>query len=146
MTRRWGANVRILVAIALLALAGAAAAQGLKPFAQERVTHEQYKQTFDQVSAAHGGTRKDENEVGLMFFVDKAARISYAFTQFGHPAHPAWIARQVVTEGGRVAIRQTGFYAGREEAFRELYRDFEQVNVKLQEDLQRQQDQQKGSQ
>ena len=50
----------------------------------------------------------------------------YAFTQPGHPAHPAWITRKLVSEqDGRLNMIQIGYFAGREPPFAELFRQYQ---------------------
>jgi ABC-type Fe3+-hydroxamate transport system substrate-binding protein len=40
-------------------------------------------------------------------------------------------------EGGQVHVRQIGFFAGSEEQFAKLFRDYQQRNAQLVEDVQR---------
>lgn len=74
-------------------------------------------------------------ELQLIVFTDYATRTQYTFTASGHPAHPAWITRQVVDEGGKVNVRQIGYFAGSEEHFAELFRTYLKLHAQMQKDL-----------
>jgi len=45
------------------------------------------------------------------------------------------IPRQMYDEGGVVRIRQIGFFAGSEEAFAKLFREYEERNEQLKEEV-----------
>ena len=45
----------------------------------------------------------------------------------------AWVTRQPVTDGNNVKIRQIGFYAGDEQAFRKLFATYLMLTSKVQE-------------
>lgn len=74
-------------------------------------------------------------ELQLIVFTDYATRTQCAFTASGHPAHPAWITRQVVDEVGKVNMRQIGYFAGSEEHFAELFRTYLKLHAQMQKDL-----------
>ena len=54
--------------------------------------------------------------------------MNYAFTTKGHPAHPAWITRQVVESEDTVDIKQIGYFAGDEEPFAKLFQQYLELN------------------
>jgi len=57
-------------------------------------------------------------------FTDQATHTFYAFTAADHPAHPAWITRQVVEQDGGISIQQIGYFAGEEDPFAALFDDY----------------------
>ena len=59
--------------------------------------------------------------------------LSYAFTKAGHPAHPAWVTRQVVEANGTIDMVQIGYFAGKEESFAVLFQQYQQLNNQIRE-------------
>ena len=57
--------------------------------------------------------------------------MNFAFTLPGHSAHPAWITRQLIESGGTLDMTQIGYYAGNEEPFAELFRQYQQLNSRI---------------
>jgi hypothetical protein len=123
-------------ALALL-LAGPAVAQEFQPYPEPRITAEQYARYADQVLQTHGYSTEILKDQKLIAFSDQRTRTFYVFTAKDHPAHPAWITRQLVEENGQVRVRQIGYYAGNEEAFAILFREFQNRNKQLMEDVAR---------
>jgi hypothetical protein len=112
----------IVRGLAIVACAAAAVhAQEFRPHPQARITAAQWQAYFDEVKAKHGATRQPFDAGHLVLFNDAASLMSWVFTTPGHPAHPAWVTRQPVTDGASVKIRQIGFYAGDEAEFRKLF-------------------------
>ena len=122
---------RKLAIVACAALA--AGAQEFRPHPQARITPAQWQAYFDEVKAKHGGTEQRFAAEHLVLYNDSKSLMSWAFTTPGHPAHPAWITRQPVTDGNQVKIRQIGFYAGDEEAFRKLFATYLVLTSKMQD-------------
>jgi hypothetical protein len=118
-------------------LAGPAVAQDFRPYPEPRITAEQYARYADQVLQAHGYSTEILKDQKLIAFSDQRTRTFYVFTAKDHPAHPAWITRQLVEENGEVRVRQIGYYAGNEEAFATLFRVFQDRNKQLMEDVAR---------
>jgi hypothetical protein len=54
-----------------------------------------------------------------------------------HPAHPAWITRQMYEEEGVVRVRQIGYFAGSTEEFAKLFLEYQKRNEELKEDVER---------
>jgi hypothetical protein len=125
-----------LAALGLL-LAGTAAAQEFQPYPEPKITAEQYARYAEQVLQAHGYSTEILKDQKLIAFSDQRTRTFYVFTAKDHPAHPAWITRQLVEENGQVRVRQIGYYAGNEEAFATLFRVFQDRNQQLMEDVAR---------
>lgn len=121
-------------ALAIVACAAfAAGAQEFRPHPQARITPEQWQAYFDEVKTKHGATEQQFQAEHLVLYNDSKSLMSWAFTTPGHPAHPAWVTRQPVTDGSQVKIRQIGFYAGDEVAFRKLFATYLVLTSKMQE-------------
>jgi hypothetical protein len=126
------------LAIALLALlAGQAWGQEFQPYPQPKITAEQYARYADEVLQAFGYSTEILKDQKLIAFSDERSRTFYVFTTKDHPAHPAWITRQMVEEDGQVRVKQIGYFAGNEEAFSRLFREFQGRNKQLMEDVAR---------
>lgn len=85
----------------------------------------------------YGSTAEILKGQHLIAFSDLRTRTFYIFTTKDHPAHPAWITRQMVEEGGQVNVRQIGYFAGSEAEFDKLFREYQGRNEQLMEDVQR---------
>jgi hypothetical protein len=133
---------RSLAGLALWLAAGVgaaapAAAQEFQPYPQPKVTADDYARYAEEVRQSFGSTAQVVTEENVIVFSDMRTRTFYVFTTRDHPAHPAWITRQMVEEGGQVRVRQIGYFAGSEDAFARMFRDYEQRNSKLMEDVAR---------
>jgi hypothetical protein len=126
-------------ALCLLAslAAAPAGAQEFQPYPQPKITAEQYARYADQVLQAFGYSTEILKDQKLIAFSDERSRTFYVFTTKDHPAHPAWITRQMVEEDGQVRVKQIGYFAGNEEAFSRLFREFQGRNKQLMEDVAR---------
>lgn len=114
-----------------------ALAQEYQPYPSPRITVEQWQRYLEIVRISHGPTMEIFKEQDLVGFSDEATRTSYVFTTKDHPAHPAWITRQVVETDGKVNVRQIGYFAGAEEPFAALFREFLLKNEQLRKDVER---------
>jgi hypothetical protein len=124
--------------LCLTAGSGAPAlAQEYQPYPTPRITAEQYVQYAQEVKQALGSTADILQDQHLVAFTDERTRTFYIFTTKDHPAHPAWITRQIVEEGGQVRVRQIGYFAGSEAEFAKLFREYQGRNEQLMEDVQR---------
>lgn len=133
-------RLRLLpAALCLLAslAAAPAGAQEFQPYPQPRITAEQYARYADQVLQSFGYSTEILKDQKLIAFSDERSRTFYVFTTKDHPAHPAWITRQMVEEDGQVRVKQIGYFAGNEEAFAALFREFQGRNKQLMEDVAR---------
>jgi hypothetical protein len=121
--------------IAIVACAAGAAASGqeFRPHEQAHITRAQWQAYYDEVRAKHAATQQPFSKEHLVLFNDPKSLMSWAFTLPGHPAHPAWVTRQPVIDGNNVKIRQIGFYAGDEQAFRKLFATYVALTSKVQE-------------
>ena len=108
-------------------------AQQFRPHEQAHITVAQWQAYFEEVRSKHGATEQQFEKEHLVLYNDKASLMSWAFTTPGHPAHPAWVTRQPVTDGNIVKIRQIGFYAGNEAEFRKLFATYLVLTSKMQE-------------
>jgi hypothetical protein len=125
-----------LVTFALLAtLAFALHAQEFKPYPRARITAEQWQAYFDEVSTKYASSRREFPGEHLVVFEAADSYATYAFTQPGHPAHPAWVTRQPVQDNVGVQIRQIGYFAGEEAPFAQMFRQYQELNARIREDF-----------
>lgn len=126
--------MRTLFVLAGLLLSSLLWAQEFKPYPSAKITEAQWQQYFAEVQAKHGQSAEVTGQ-NLVVFTDSATATSYAFTQPGHPAHPAWITRMVLKERTGINIRQIGYFAGKEPPFATLFRAYLELNEKIKRDL-----------
>jgi hypothetical protein len=126
-----------VVLLSLLVLTGSGSAIEFKPHPTAQITESQWRAYYEEVKAAHGATMEEYRDEHLVVFQDNVARTSYAFTQAGHAAHPAWIARKVVQEGNDIFVQQVGYYAGAEAPFAALFQQYQSLNQRMVDDLKR---------
>jgi hypothetical protein len=129
--------MRLVGLLAAIAMSWPLLAQEFRPFPTPRISPAQWQNYLDEVSEKHGPTREAAPTEKLVVFHNRAAFTTYVFTETGHPAHPAWITRQVVQEGGSVNVRQIGYFAGDEPPFAALFRAYLQVNQRMREEFER---------
>ena len=128
---------RTFLGAAVLIVAGGANAQDFQPYPAPQITTEQWMRYAELVRQAHGTSAEYVREEDIVVFSDLRTRTFWVFTTKNHPAHPAWITRQMVEENGQVRVRQIGYFAGSEAAFAKLFRAFQERNAKLMEDVAR---------
>ncbi len=126
-----------LTQIACLGIGTPALAQEFQPYPAPQITAQQWAEYAGQVRQAHEASVEILKDQHLVAFSDPAARTFYIFTTKDHPAHPAWITRQLYEEGGEVRVRQIGYFAGSEAEFAKLFRTYQERNAQLMEDVQR---------
>jgi hypothetical protein len=114
-----------------------ALAQEYQPYPTPRITAEQWARYAQEVRQNHQSSADILKEENVIVFSDPRTRTFWIFTTKDHPAHPAWVTRQLVEEGGQVRVRQIGYFAGDEEAFAKLFREYQERNEQLAEDVQR---------
>jgi hypothetical protein len=131
------ARVAIASAAVLVAAAPVLAIE-FKPYPVAQITEAQWANYYEQVRSAHGADRQEFPGERLIVFHDKATATSYAFTQPGHAAHPAWITRKVVQRGNDIFIDQIGYFAGSEPPFATLYQQYQVLNQRTVEQLKKQ--------
>ena len=125
------------LAIAGCLLAGPVTAQEFQPYAAPRITAQQWAEYADQVRRSYADSAEILKGQNVVAFSDQRTRTFYIFTTKDHPAHPAWITRQLYEEGGEVRVRQIGYFAGSEPEFAKLFADYQKRNAQLMEDVQR---------
>lgn len=121
----------------VLLAAAPALAQEFQPYPQPKITAEEYARYAEQVLQTLGYSTEILKDQKLIAFSDQRTRTFYVFTIKEHPAHPAWITRQMVEEDGQVRVKQIGYFAGNEEAFAKLFREYQGRNQQLMEDVAR---------
>ena len=126
---------RHLVSGAFWLVTGAALAQEYQPYPSPRITPEQWAKYGEEVRAVHGESLEIFKDKLLIAFTDRRTRTFWIFTLKDHPAHPAWVTRQMYEEGGEVRVRQIGYFAGSEEAFAKLFREYQERNEQLIEEV-----------
>ena len=126
-----------LVAVALWLMASPALAQEYQPYPTPRITPEQWATYGETVQQNHGATAEIFKDKKLVAFSDESTRTFWIFTLKNHPAHPAWITRQLFEEGGQVRVRQIGYFAGSEDEFAKLFHEFQQRSELFKEDVER---------
>jgi len=126
-----------LVAGAVWLMASPALAQEYQPYPSPQITPEQWAKYGETVRQHHGATLEHFKDRKLIAFSDQRTRIFWVFTLKGHPAHPAWITRQMYEEDGQVRVRQIGYFAGSETEFAKLFREYQERNEELKEDVER---------
>jgi hypothetical protein len=114
-----------------------ALAQEYQPYLTPRITAEQWARYAEEVRQIHQSSADILKEENVIVFSDPRTRTFWIFTTKDHPAHPAWVTRQLVEEGGQVRVRQIGYFAGDEVAFAKLFREYQERNEQLAEDVQR---------
>jgi hypothetical protein len=125
------------LAAAGLAVGPGATAQEFQPYPAPQVTPKQFADYAELVRQAHGATAQYVREEQVIVFSDLRTRTFWVFTTKEHPAHPAWVTRRMVEEGGQVNVRQIGYFAGSEPEFSKLFRSYQERNAQLMEDVQR---------
>lgn len=128
---------RHLATGALWLMAATALAQEYQPYPAPRITLEQWAKYGEEVRLNHGDTLEVFKDRKLFAFTDRRTRTFWVFTLKDHPAHPAFITRQMYEEEGVVRIRQIGYFAGSEEEFAKLFVEYQKRNEELKEDVQR---------
>jgi hypothetical protein len=137
MAKRSHHRIPAALAIAAAAFAEAAVAQDYQPYPTPQVTPEQFASYAELVRQNHGDTAQVVREEKVIVFSDMRTRTFWVFTTKDHPAHPAWITRQMFEDKGQVNVRQIGYFAGPEAEFAKLFRSYQERNAQLMEDVQR---------
>ena len=135
--------MRLIALTLALFVAASVPAQEYKPYPRARITPEQWQQYFEEVSSKHASSRREFPAEYLVVFENTLEYTTYAFTQPGHAAHPAWITRHVIQDNVGVNVRQIGYFAGEEAPFAKLFREYQELNAKMREDFQRKSREQK---
>lgn len=90
------------------------------PYPLASISAQQWKDFHDLVERTYQSSRREFPGEHLEVFHSSDKVLHFSFTTAGHPAHPAWITRQV--EGD--SVDQIGYFAGAEEPFAELFRSY----------------------
>jgi hypothetical protein len=131
VTGRLGGYLGFVMAIGML-VSIAASAQEFKPYPDAKVTVAQWQAYLDLVREKLGSSKRSFPEQHFETYFNEATRTVYAFTESGHPAHPAWITRRVVEDKNKgVAMEQTGFFAGDEPAFAKMFAEYQQMTERI---------------
>jgi hypothetical protein len=112
-----------------------ALAQEFQPYPSPKITVEQWQRYLTEVRSRHEASAEIYKDKNVVVFSDPTTRTFYIFTTKDHPAHPAWITRQVVEQGGKVSVRQIGYFAGAQEPFDRLFSEYLQLNEQLKHEV-----------
>ena len=123
--------------LAAILVAAPALGQEFQPYPTPQITREQWAGYAEQVRQNYLATAEILAEQHQIAFSDMRTRTFWIFTTKDHPAHPAWITRQLVEEGGQVRVRQIGYFAGSEPEFAKLFRYYQERNAQLMEEVAR---------
>ena len=127
----------LFVTVTLWLIAAPTLAQEYQPYPSPRITPEQWARYGEQVRQNHGASLEIFEDKQLIAFSDAPTRTFWVFTLKKHPAHPAWITRQMYEEDGQVRVRQIGYFAGSEDAFAKLFQEYLLRNEELKADVAR---------
>ena len=127
----------LVVTVTLWLLAVPTFAQEYQPYPSPRITPEQWARYGEQVRQNHGASLEIFEDKQLIAFSDERTRTFWVFTLKKHPAHPAWITRQMYEQDGQIRVRQIGYFAGSEEAFAGLFQEYLLRNEELKADVAR---------
>lgn len=105
------------------------------PYEDSKVTAEQWQDYYDIVHSEFGDTKEELADAMLILFEDASSSTYYAFTLPGHPAHPAWVTRQLADVDGEISMQQIGYFAGEEEPFSELFQDYAELSYQIKSDF-----------
>ena len=131
--------VRSALLAALLFVAlwpdAAARAQEFQPYPSPKITVDQWQKYLLEVRSRHEASAEIYKDKNVVVFSDPTTRTFYIFTTKDNPAHPAWITRQIVEEGGKVNVRQIGYFAGAQEPFDRMFSEYLQLNEQLKHEV-----------
>jgi hypothetical protein len=127
----------LLAALLLVALwpDAAARAQEFEPYPSPRITVDQWQKYLLEVRSRHEASLEIYKDKNVVVFSDPTTRTFYIFTTKDNPAHPAWITRQIVEQGGKVNVRQIGYFAGAQEPFDRMFSEYLQLNEQLKHEV-----------
>ena len=127
----------LVAALLLVALwpDAAARAQEFQPYPSPKVTVDQWQKYLIEVRSRHEASLEIYKDKNVVVFSDPTTRTFYVFTTKDNPAHPAWITRQIVEQGGKVNVRQIGYFAGAQEPFDRLFSEYLQLNEQLKHEV-----------
>jgi hypothetical protein len=131
--------IRSALVAALLLVAlwpdAAARAQEFQPYPSPKVTVDQWQKYLIEVRSRHEASLEIYKDKNVVVFSDPTTRTFYIFTTKDNPAHPAWITRQIVEQGGKVNVRQIGYFAGAQEPFDRMFSEYLQLNEQLKHEV-----------
>lgn len=114
--------MRTLIVVLLLSVSLSAQAIEFTPYPTKKITTEQWQAYFDAVSREYGSSQKENSKEHVIYFTAFVGDIYFVFTQPGHPAHPAWVARRRFYENGATNVQLAGYFAGAELPFQNFFR------------------------
>jgi len=128
----------LLAGLLAVTFSCASSAQEYKPYPTANISVEQWQQYHLKVKSTYGDSAREFPKEFLVVYQDKKDTIFYSFTMPGHPAHPAWITRQVEEKNGQVFTNQIGYFAGKEEEFAKLFHSYQELTARTVNKIQNQ--------
>ena len=116
--------MRTLILALLLSVSFSAQAIEFTPYPTKKITTEQWQSYFDAVNSAYGSSREENSKEHVIYFTALVGDMYFIFTQPGHPAHPAWVARRRFYENGSTNVQLAGYFAGAELPFQDFFRQY----------------------
>jgi hypothetical protein len=120
---------------ALLMASSVVIGQELEPFKTNHISVAQWQTYYYEVENLHRDSAREARLQHLIIFKDPETATSWTFTQLGHPAHPSWIARRVIEDGGNTSIRQVGYFAGEDGPFVAFFQEQLELNKTIGQDF-----------
>jgi hypothetical protein len=127
--------VLAVILFVLLWPEAAALAQEFQPYPSPKITVEQWQKYLLEVRSLHEASADIYKDKNVVVFSDATTRTQYIFTTKDNPAHPAWITRQIVENGGKVSVKQIGYFAGAQEPFDKMFEDYLRLNDQLKHEV-----------
>ena len=127
-----------VLAVALVAVAGAAQAQSPRRFDSEQITPEQVQAYFEEARALPSAQVFDKAAPNQILVQVPKQDAVFIFTAKTHPAHPAVVKRElVVAPNGDVRFARQSYFAGSKEAYDAWLREFDELERRNREAIQK---------
>ena len=130
-------KIKTITTILLVLFSVTVTAVEVSPFERAEITEEQWSQYHSAVNKELSNSRRAYEKHYLEVYSDDVSRASIAFTMLGHKAHPAWVTRQVVMDGESISMQVIGYFAGDEEAFNVLFKQYQEMASRTQQKFKR---------
>jgi hypothetical protein len=110
-------------------------AQLFRPFPETNINQAQWDDYFYEVRQKHALGARDLESEKLQMFFNAQTQVVYTFTKPGHPAHPAWISRLIVSVDKKLALSVVGYYAGSQTEYQRLFDQYMRTSEQLRDAL-----------
>ena len=123
--------------LALILLSLPVFAFQVEPYESLNITEAEFNQYHTAISKELAASHRSYPNHFLEVFSDESTRATIAFTLPRHPAHPAWVTRQVVMSEQGVHVAVIGYFAGNEAEFAKLFRQYRAMAEQTQREFNR---------